>query len=172
MQVVRITLLTRHLLLIAMISDGYVINISWAYIFFGLRVERLIPSITFNYNWHKRNFENVILGRGKILLPVEFKQPPAKHWRPWAVRTTTPRKTPTHFKLEFCVWLTGCVYHLLRRHKLTAAWRMRAALSSKWNLKQFVFGVSHLIPPKFWWFHVAGDGYEMYEYCSAVRSFV
>ena len=79
MQVVRITLVTRHLLLIALISDGNVINISGTYIFFGLRVERLIPSITFNYNWHKRNFENVILGRGKILLPVEFKQPPAKH---------------------------------------------------------------------------------------------
>ena len=79
MQVVRITLVTRHLLLIALISDGNVINISGAYIFFGLHVERLIPSITFNYNWHKRNFENVILGRGKILLPVEFKQPPAKH---------------------------------------------------------------------------------------------
>ena len=50
MQVVRITLVTKRLQLIAMISDGYVINIGWAYIFFGLRVERFSLSFTFNYS--------------------------------------------------------------------------------------------------------------------------
>ena len=56
MQVVRVTLVTKRLLLTAMITNGYVININWAYKFFGLRVERFILSITFIYNWKKRNF--------------------------------------------------------------------------------------------------------------------
>ena len=42
--------------------------------------------------------------------------------------------------------MTGCVYHLLWRRKLTSAYRMRAALSSKWKLKQFAAGVSSLGP--------------------------
>ena len=50
--------------------------------------------------------------------------------------------------------MTGCVYLLLQRRKLTSAKRMRAALSSKWKLKSFAVGVSFLGPRKFWWYHV------------------
>ena len=57
MQVVRVTLVTKLLLLTAMITNGYVININWAYIFFGLRVEQFILSIKFIYNWKKKKFQ-------------------------------------------------------------------------------------------------------------------